>query len=211
MKIDAEKSRYHGDKGWDSDPDLFAKVAVTSNQWIGQSGEHLHAAQVLLPHIEQRDAIIAERMKSGIRGSLKIAPSLTGIYFLHCAFSVENAFKCVIAFHSAAEIEAEIRRTDRIPKGLLGHDLVELASKAGFGFQTNEEFALTFLSRYGTWAGRYPLPVHNDRNALTDMLSNGGHYLTGGYRLDQVPAFLAFAQTIYAWALTRVETLGTAK
>ena len=50
-----------------------------------------------------------------------------------------------------------------------------------------------------------------DRNALTDMPSNGGHYLTGGYRLDQVPAFLAFAQTIYAWALTRVETLGTAK
>jgi hypothetical protein len=204
MKIDAERSRYHGDARWESDPKLFALVAVTWNQWIGQSGEHLYAAQVLLPHIQQRDADIERLAKTKDRGTARLAPSLTGIYFLHCAFSLENAFKCVVAAQSAAAIEAEIRRTNRIPKILLGHDLVELARKASFSIGTDEEYTLTFLSRYGTWAGRYPLPVHNIRNAPTDQLSNGGHYLMAGYPADQVPAFLAFSTTVYAWARAQI-------
>lgn len=207
MKIEAERNRYHGDEGWESDPKLFAQVAVTWNQWIGQAGEHLYAAQVLLPHIQQRDAEVQRLMELRDRGTVKLVPSLTGIYFLHCAFSIENAFKCVIAAQLATEIEAEIRRTNRIPKILLGHDLVELAGKAAFAIGTDEEYTLTFLSRYGTWAGRYPLPVHNDRNAPTDQLSNGGHYLMAGYRPDQVPAFVAFTATVYAWG--RAQTPAT--
>jgi hypothetical protein len=105
MKIDAEQNRYLGDKGWESDPQLFAQVAVTWSQWFGQAGEHLYAAQVLLPHIQQRDAEIQRLMESQDRSTVKMTPSLTGIYFLHCAFSIENAFKCVIAAQSATEIE----------------------------------------------------------------------------------------------------------
>lgn len=209
MKIDAERNRYHGDEGWESDPQLFAQVAVTWNQWIGQAGEHLYAAQILLPHIHQREAEIQRLMESKIRGTARLTPSLTGIYFLHCAFSVENALKCVIASRSASDIEAEMRRTKRIPKVLLGHDLVELAGKAGRQIETDEEYTLAFLSRYGTWAGRYPLPVHNDRNAPTDQLSNGGHYLMAGYRHDQVPAFVAFSANVYAWARAQVEASAT--
>jgi hypothetical protein len=205
MKIDAEQNRYLGDKGWESDPQLFAQVAVTWSQWFGQAGEHLYAAQVLLPHIQQRNAEIQRLMESQNRGTVKMTPSLTGIYFLHCAFSIENAFKCVIAAQSATEIESEIRRTNRIPKMLLGHDLVELAEKAGFSIGTDEEYTLAFLTRYGTWAGRYPLPVHNDRNALTGKLSNGGHYMMGGYRPDQVPAFVTFCANAYSWARAKVE------
>lgn len=207
MKIEAERNRYHGDTGWESDPKLFAQVAVTWKQWIGQAGEHLYAAQVLLPHIQHRDAEIEGLMKLKDRDTVRLVPSLTGIYFLHCAFSLENAFKCVIAARSATEIEAEIRRTNRIPKILLGHDLVGLAGKAGFSIGTDEEYTLTFLSRYGTWAGRYPLPVHNDHNAPTDKLSNGGHYMMAGHRLDQVPVFVAFSATGYTWARTQVEAL----
>jgi hypothetical protein len=204
MKIDAEKNCYHGDQGWESDPQLFAQVAVTWNQWIGQAGEHLYAAQVFLPHIQQRDAEIQHLMDSGHRGTVQMAPSLTGIYFLHCAFSIENSFKCVIATERRVEIEGEIRNTNKIPKLLLTHDLVGLAAKAGFTIGTDEEYTLAFLSRYGVWAGRYPLPVRNDHNALTDKLSNGNHYLMAGHRLDQVPAFSTFAATIYTWAREKV-------
>jgi hypothetical protein len=200
MKIDAEKNRYHGDQGWGSDPQLFAQVAVTWNQWIGHAGQHLYAAQVLLPYIQQRDAEIQQLINSAHRGTVQITPSLTGIYFLHCAFSIENSFKCVIALKSIVEIGNEIRRTNKIPKLLLGHDLAELAVKASFSTGTDEEFTLAFLSRYGTWAGRYPLPVHNDKNALTDKLSNGAHYLMAGYRPEQVPAFATFTESVYEWA-----------
>jgi hypothetical protein len=200
MTIEAEKSRYHGDTGWESDPDFFARVAVTWKQWIGHSGEHLYAAQLLLPHIQQRDAAIQRLMESKHRGTVQMAPSLTGIYFFHCAFCVENAFKGVIAARAAADIEAEVRKTKRLPKLMLGHDLLELAAKAGFPVKTDEEYTLAFLSRYGTWAGRYPLPLHNDDYGLTDELSNGGHYMVGGHRLDQVPGFVDFCVNVYTWA-----------
>lgn len=204
MTIEAEKNRYHGDEGWASDPGLFALVAVTWKQWIGHSGEHLYAAQLLLPHIQERDAEIQRLRESQHRGTVRMAPSLTGIYFLHCAFCVENAFKGVIAARSAAEIEREVRQTKKLPKLMLGHDLVELAAKAAFAIQTDEEYTLALLSRYGTWAGRYPLPLRNEDNALTNKLSNGAHYMVGGYRLEQVPAFVDFCARIYAWARSEV-------
>jgi hypothetical protein len=207
MKIDAERNKFIGGEGWESDSELFAKVAVTWNQWIGHSGEHLYAAQVLLPHIEQRNAEVQRLMESQHRGTTRMVPCLTGIYFLHCAFSIENALKCVIASRCAKEIESEARRTKRVPKLLLGHDLVELGTRAGFSIGTDEEYALAFLSRYGTWAGRYPLPVHNSANAVTNKLSDGNHYLMSGYRHDQIPAFVKFCETVYAWARAQVETL----
>jgi hypothetical protein len=205
MKIDAQTSRYLGDKGWESDPQLFAQVAVTWSQWIGQAGEHLYAAQILLPHVQQRDAEIHRLMESRHSGTVLMSPSLTGIYFLHCAFSVENAFKGVIAAERAVEIESEIRKTNKIPKLLLSHDLVSLAKKADLSIGTDEEFMLTFLSRYGIWAGRYPLPVRNDDNALTDKLTDGNHYLMAGHRPEHVPAYAAFSATIYSWAREKVK------
>jgi hypothetical protein len=200
MTTDSEKSRYLGAKGWESDPELFARVAVTWKQWIGHSGDHLYAAQLLLPHIQQWEAEIQRLIESKHRGTVKLAPSLKGIYFFHCAFCVENAFKGVIAARSAAAFEGEMRKTKRLPKLMRGHDLVELAAKAVFPLKTDEEYALAFLSRYGTWAGRYPLPLHNDAYGLTEKLSNGGHYLVGAYRPDQVPTFVDFCANLYTWA-----------
>lgn len=205
VKIEAQRSRYYGDTGWESDPQLFAEVAATWKQWIGQSGEHLYAAQVLLPHVQQRDLDIKQLMESRHRGTVRMVPSLTGIYFLHCAFAIENAFKCVIAERLAEEIRRETNKTRRLPKTLLGHDLVELASRAGFRIGTDEEYALAFLTRYSTWAGRYPLPVRNADNASTGELSDGHHYMMAGHNPDHVHGFATFAATVYSWAGEKVE------
>jgi hypothetical protein len=205
MKIEAEESRYHGDAGWESDPQLFAQVAVTWNQWIGQAGEHWYTAQVLLPHIQTRNAEIRRLMEAQHRRPVKMAPCLTGIYFLHCAFGIENAFKAVITTQLCDEIRAQILKTTEIPKVLRTHDLLRLARRADFPVGPNEEYALRFLSRYGTWAGRYPLPVRNADNAPTDQLSNGNHYLMAGYRPDGIPAYLDCCAVVYKWARARVE------
>lgn len=203
MKIEAEKNIYHGAVGWDSDPDLFAELAVTWQQWIGEAGEHLYAAQVLLPRVQQRNLEVRQLMQA--RQSARIAPSLTAIYFLHCALSAENVFKCVISSKCTESIRNEIRKTFKIPKVLLGHDLVELAGKARFETGTNEEYMLAFLSRYSVWAGKYPLPVRNADNAVTDKLSDGNHYVMGGYNPDTVHAFLTFCGEIYSWARAIVD------
>lgn len=159
MRIEAQKRRYYGDAGWKSDPALFAQVAVTWKQWIGQSGEHLYAAQVLLPHVQQRNL----------------------------------------------EIKSMIEKTQRIPKVLLGHDLIELARKAEFKGGTDEEYTLAFLSRYGTWAGRYPLPVKNTDYAITNKLSDGNHYVVAAHNPDDVHRFSEFAGMLYSWAREKVE------
>lgn len=201
MTIDAEKRRYRGESGWNSDPILFAKVAVTFQQWIGHAGEHMYAARVLLPHVMQRFQEIEQLIAPPPRTSVRVPPSLTGIYFLHCAFSVENSLKGVIIQSTLETTRQAITRTRRIPKALLGHDLCKLASRAKYEFGTDEEYVLTFLSRYSTWAGRYPLPVTNMDNALTRKLSNGGNYMMASYSPGQVPSFFKFAESVYSWAL----------
>jgi len=205
MRLDSENSRYYGDSGWPSDPALFAEVAVNWKHWIGHASEHLYAAQLLLSSVQQRDREIERLVKGRVSGQVRLVPSLTAIYFLHCAVAIENSFKGVIAVKHVAKIKREMNDTHRVPNILLGHDLVVLAQRAGFYVGTDEEYMLAFLSRYGTWAGRYPIPLRNVDNGVTDELSNGNYYMTGGYRTDHVPAFAAFSGTIYSWASAAVD------
>jgi len=90
MKIEAEKSKYHGDVGWESDPQLFAEVAVTWKKWLGEAGEHLFAAQILLPYVQEHHLQIERLMQMEVSGSIKIPPSMCSIYFLHCAFALAH-------------------------------------------------------------------------------------------------------------------------
>jgi hypothetical protein len=205
-KMGAEKSLYGGDEGPESDPELFAQVAATPSQWLGQAGDHLYTAQLLLPHVEQRHALIRHCMETKQKVPA-LPPSVAEPYFMHCAFSLENSFKCVIAAQRAEQIRQEVRKTKSLPKVLLGHDLVDLASRAAFTVGIDHEHMLTFLSRYGTWAGRYPLSVRNADYGLTEQLSDGKHYLVGGYRHDQVAGFVAFCSTVYKWVKEKVSTL----
>jgi hypothetical protein len=205
MKIDAEKSRYGEEYGWSSDPESFARVAAMWRHWIGAAEEQLYTAQVLLPHFQQRDAAINRFMQE--KEPVHIPPCVGDGYFLHCALAVENALKGVIVATRADEIRANMRAANRkvqetrLPEFILTHDLVQLAAKAGYAVTTtDDEYTLTYLSRYGTWAGRFPFPVRSADNALTNKLSNGSHYMMGAYYPDKVPAFLAFANTVYSWA-----------
>ena len=189
---------YGNDEGWESDPDLFAQVVVTPSQWLGQAGEHLYTAQLLLPHVEQRHALIRQLM--GTRQKTTLPPSVAEIYLMHCAFSLENAFKCVIAAGSADQIKEAIGKKAKLPNMLLGHDLVNLAARARFRVGIDDEHTLAFLSRFGTWAGRYPLSVQNVDYSPTQKLSDGKHYFVSGYSHDQIPDFLALTGNVYTWA-----------
>ena len=202
MKIEAKKSRYYGDVGWESEEQLFADVAVTWKQWLGSAGEHIFTAEILLPHTLKQQAQIHELMEKNESASLP--PSLTRIYFFHCALAIENAMKSVISSKHDAVIKKEMQAIAKIPKLLLGHDLIDLAKRADFETGIDEEYILSFLTRYGIWGGKYPLPIKNESNALTEKLSDGNHYLVGGYNPETVPSFLTFCSNVYDWARSEV-------
>jgi hypothetical protein len=136
MKIEAEKSRYYGDVGWKSDEQLFADVALTWKQWLGSAGEHIYAAEILLPQILKQQTKIRELMEK--KESASLLPSLTSIYFFHCALAIENAMKSVISSKHDAVIKKKMKTNAKIPKLLLGHDLNDLAKRAGFKTEIDE-------------------------------------------------------------------------
>lgn len=201
MDIVADKSHY-GSSGWESDLKLFADVAINVKQWLGTAGEHLHAAQVLLPGIDEHQSRVEEIMRT--KQSASLPPSLTGVYFMLCSLAAENSFKSVIAVNLGETIKSQILADQKLPKVLLGHDLVDLAYRADYEVDLNREHALRFLSRYGIWGGRYPIPVSNSDYAPTERHSNGEHYLVGGYDPKNISRFLSFGVEVYEWASAKV-------
>ncbi|WP_144775394.1 hypothetical protein [Marinobacter maritimus] len=203
MKIKAENNRFYGDVGWESDNDHFSEVAITSRQWLGSAGEHIYTAQLLLPVVAKQ----YEEVKNiiGRQCSVKVAPRVTDIFFFHCALSIENSLKGLIAVINKKEVKKNIAMISKVPNILIGHDLVELANRAGFHLDIDSEFALAFLTRYGVWGGKYPFATKNRDNALTVKLSDGNHYMAGGHNPEIVPSFLSFSHDIYSWASEKIE------
>lgn len=195
MKINAENNKYHGEIGWGSDIQLFAEVAVNPKQWLGTSAEHLYSAEIMLPHIKRREKLIEEAMKE--QKSISLPPSLTGIYLLHCALSIENSIKSLISVQYIKQIRTEIKSSSKTPKILLGHDLVDLAKRINLPLDTDQEFTLKFLTRYGVWSGKYHQPIKNSDNDLTEELSDGNHYMTGGYNPKAIPTYFDFCLNFY--------------
>lgn len=202
MKIKADESRYYGDVGWKTDEQLFADVAVNWKQWLGSAGEHIYAAEILLPQILTRQARIHELMEK--KESASLPPSLTRIYFFHCALAIENAMKSVLSLKHDAVIKKEMQTNARIPQLLLGHKLKDLAKRAGFKTGIDEEYILSVLTRYGIWGGKYPLPINNEKYALTEKLSDGNHYLVAAYTPETIPSYLTFCGNVYNWARSAI-------
>ncbi|CAB1065510.1 hypothetical protein D1BOALGB6SA_10307 [Olavius sp. associated proteobacterium Delta 1] len=202
MKIEAEKNRYYGDVGWKSDKDLFVDVAVTWKQWLGSARKHLYTAEILLPLIVEEQHKIRELMENKEPGSLP--PSLTVIYFFHCALAIENTMKSVISWKHNTDIKEKMKTSTKLPALFKSHVLIDLAKRADYEIGINKEYTLSFLTRYGIWGGKYPLPTMNEHNALTAKLSDGNHYLVGGYRPEIVPSFLKFCSNAYDWARLKV-------
>lgn len=205
MKIEAKNNRYYGDKGWESDLSLFSEVVITWKQWIGTSGEHIYAAQLLLPTITAQQENLDDLMRTG--GSATLPPMMTSVFFFHCALAIENALKGVIVGSDSQGIRQHVLDKSGIPKSVLGHDLNKLASKAGYVQDIDVEYILTFLTRYGIWSGKYPTPIKNDDSMLTAKLSNGNFYVVGGYNPKVIPSYLAFSEDVYSWAREKLTNL----
>jgi hypothetical protein len=93
------------------------------------------------------------------------------VYFMLCAYALENLFKARIVQVQRSVIEQQLRaKPDDLPALLASHDLVNLAAKAEMKqFAEEERFFLKKLSAASVWYGRYPLP-----RSTADFASAGG-------------------------------------
>jgi len=192
------KEHHYGDAPWQTDTTLFADVASNPKRWLGTAEDHLYAAQILFAPELQRQAQIELIMSRKIK-TVQISPSLSSQYFLFCALAMENSFKAVICSSNQKQVARESYSTGKLPPFLLGHDLLDLAERAGFTFDSDGEYYLRFLSRYGIWSGKYPLPVKNADNTVTVKQSDGEHYLMGGYMPKNLPKYLEYAIAVQTW------------
>jgi len=82
------------------------------------------------------------------------------VYFMLCAYAIENLLKAQIIRKKQAEIRAHIEAKSVLPKVMRDHDLYKLTMKAGFPeLAKEEEMLLRRLSRCSLWYGRYPVPI----------------------------------------------------
>ena len=81
------------------------------------------------------------------------------IYFMLCAYALQNAFKARIVEKRRSEIESQVLAKAKLPSLLASHDLYQLCIAAGKESQAiEEEDLLRRLERSSRWYGRYPVP-----------------------------------------------------
>jgi hypothetical protein len=148
------------------DPAEFRRILLDPSSWERTADALLSASQPLRGSVEDVLTEFREHRFPEHRQWHTVQ-----VYFMLCAFALENLFKARIVQVQRTVIEEQLRtKPDDLPELLAAHDLVSLAVRAGMEkFADEEGFFLKKLSAASVWYGRYPLP----RNTA-DFGSAGG-------------------------------------
>jgi hypothetical protein len=138
----------------------FKARLLDPEAWQQTARQLLEAAALLEPKINE----FWQNMRSQ---SMLVSTSwrswndeFIAIYFMLCAFAIENLLKGQIIRTNQVEICALIEGGSALPKFLKGHDLYKLTLDAGFPeLAKYDEGLLRRLSRCSVWYGRYPIPI----------------------------------------------------
>lgn len=123
-----------------------------------------HAAETLL-----RSALTLEpRAQESLSHpeGVYLAPTSDGpvaVYFMLCAFAVENFLKARIIRSKSDEFRAQLESSTKLPSQISTHNLSALARRSGKqGLADGFANILERLTRSAVWYGRYPAPTHPD-------------------------------------------------
>jgi hypothetical protein len=169
--------------------------------WVDNADKLLEAAKVLEPQLQDFWNVVQTNAKEGRYNKggepPHIPPSdLHGPYFILVSYALENFFKALIIRDRGNEIDNQFLQTGRLPSLIKEHDLVKLAKRANVKIDIKEEDALTRLSRFSKWKGRYPVPVE-----LSDMqniikYSDGRRYFTDFFKPDDLEQLDAIVKRV---------------
>ena len=135
------------------------------------------AASVLEPALER----FWEQKKMG---SPSWDDGQIAIYFMLCAFALENLMKASLVERMIGKGSLSLE-TKSFPANLKGHDLMKLTQRCGKPELAAEHSSiLQRLSRSAVWYGRYPAPISpNDMNSVSSS-PNGEIVGLRGYTSD---------------------------
>ena len=167
-----------------NDTSMYTWFLASPPVWIQRADELLHAASCLEDEVRET---LASWCAAAARDEWDSDTSgVPGIYFMLAAFAIENLLKAKLIRLHRGRIIDEVPRNAILPRFLKSHDLYNLAVRAGFSVDSEDEKLLRRLARAGVWDGRYPAPAHaRDLTALV-TLSDGVDYFVLGFREDDV-------------------------
>lgn len=152
--------------------ELYIDRLLTPEAWKQTAQQLLAAAALIEPKIDE----FWQRRNPPSATQSSWRPwddEFVAIYFMLCAYAIENLLKARIIQKEPATIRADFAARQKLPQVLLGHDLYELTVKAGFHkLAVEEESLLRRLSRCSVWYGRYPLPLNPESLQSTHPTEN---------------------------------------
>ena len=109
---------------------------------------------------------------------------LTTNHFISCymflaGFAIENLVKDLLVARSAG-----IKSSGRLPKSIIGHNLMRLFDDVGIVLNADEKRSVDELSEAVLWKGRYRTPRHKDQLSRQSFLA----YAIVGHHPKQVTA-----------------------
>lgn len=125
-------------------------------------------------------------------------------YLMLMAYALENYFKAILIHRNIDSLRGRLL-TD-LPRYIKNHDLVGLALKANIQLNTSEEELLCRLSRFSTWAARYPVPTDSGSLKAEKKLSGGGTYLMAYCAPTDLDRVLRFAGRLRETVLKETES-----
>jgi hypothetical protein len=132
----------------------FEKNALSLESWNRSADRLLEAAALIEPELRLKWREIGSRW----RGEPVPLLGLHGTRMLIMGFAIENLMKGILVTRLSA---SEIKRAEGgdLPTFLKTHDLTRLAAEIGLALTERQAFWLWRLTRFSTFAGRYPVPL----------------------------------------------------
>lgn len=183
----------------------FSERLVETGWWIQKAHELEAAAAVLEPEIRRYWA----EMKVEDRRVVQVPQRkcVQSQYLMLMAYALENYFKALLIHRNIDCLRGWL--LSDLPGYIKNHNLVRLARQATIQLNASEEELLCRLSRYSTWAGRYPVPTGPDRLTAAKELSDGRTYLMAYYSPADLDRILCFAGRLRQTVLKETESTTT--
>lgn len=161
----------------------YENKAFRDIHWLGKAKELIKTANLIEPILNQ----VWESVINNKRDCTKIEYNYySGTYFMLIAFAFENIFKAMIIRNKLNYYKCMFRETNKFPKELQSHKLIELAKKSGFKYNFEQEDLLRRLTRSAIWFGRYPIPLSFRDSKSIELYEDGKKYKTDWFGSDDL-------------------------
>jgi hypothetical protein len=201
--MNKQKSSLLGNQPWEAIQ--YSERVADTRLWIGKADELIIAANFLEPEVLKYWSEF-----KGENSQTMVVPKrkcLQEAYLLLIAYALENFLKALLVHQNQKTLKGFLHLN--LPKYLHNHDLIKLASQAGFKIALPEEELFSRLSRFSMWAARYPLPTRHTGLANVTILSDGKPYLNAYYKPQDIDQIHSITDRLRKYVVTEIANPGT--